>query len=82
MLPVLTRDPYTSFFSAGLKRIFYEISTRFNLTPYREFEQRPHTPHRRQLIFQILGMVSESFLAVLKPLRGTSTLGSGLGSSG
>jgi hypothetical protein len=34
-----------------LKRSFSEIPTRF-LTPYREFEQHPHTPHRRQLIFK------------------------------
>jgi hypothetical protein len=32
----------------ALKRSFSEIPTRF-LTPYREFEQRPHTPHWRQL---------------------------------
>jgi hypothetical protein len=31
-----------------LKRSFSEIPTRF-LTPYREFELRPHTPHWRQL---------------------------------
>jgi hypothetical protein len=31
-----------------LKRSFSEIPTRF-LTLFREFEQRPHTPHGRQL---------------------------------
>jgi hypothetical protein len=38
-----------------LKRSFSEITTRF-LTPYREFEEHPHTPHRRQLIFKFLSM--------------------------
>jgi hypothetical protein len=38
----------SSFFTGTLKRSFSEIPTRF-LTPFREFEQRPHTPHWRQL---------------------------------
>jgi hypothetical protein len=35
-----------------LKRSFCEISTSF-LTPYREFDQRPHMSHTRQLIFKL-----------------------------
>jgi hypothetical protein len=34
-----------------LKRSFSEIPTIF-LTPYREFDPCPHTPHTRQLIFK------------------------------
>jgi hypothetical protein len=34
-----------------LKCSFSEIPT-ISLTPYREFEQHPHKPHRRQLIFK------------------------------
>jgi hypothetical protein len=49
-----------------LKRSFSEIPTRF-LTPYREFEQRPHTPHWRQLD-------SNSRYGVRKYSRVTSTL--------
>jgi hypothetical protein len=49
-----------------LKRSFSEIHTRF-LTPYREFEQRPHTPHWRQLD-------SKSRYVVRKYSRVTSTL--------
>jgi hypothetical protein len=32
----------------ALKRSFSKIPTRF-LTPYREFEQRPHKPHKYRL---------------------------------
>jgi hypothetical protein len=49
-----------------LKRSYSEIPTRF-LTPYREFEQRPHTPHWRQLD-------SSSRYGVRKYSRVTSTL--------
>jgi hypothetical protein len=35
-----------------LKRSFSEIPT-IVLTPYQEFNQRPHTPHTRQLIFKL-----------------------------
>jgi hypothetical protein len=49
-----------------LKRSFSEIPTRF-LTPYREFEQRPHTPQWRQLD-------SNSRYGVRKYSRVTSTL--------
>jgi hypothetical protein len=34
-----------------VKRSFYEIPTNI-LTPYREFDQRPHTPPTRQLIIK------------------------------
>jgi hypothetical protein len=51
---------------AQLKSRFSEIPTRF-LIPYREFEQRPHTPHWRQLD-------SNSRYAVRKCSRVTSTL--------
>jgi hypothetical protein len=53
--------------SEQLKRSFCEIPTRF-LTPYREFEQRPHTPHWRQLD-------SNYRYGVRKYSRVTSTLG-------
>jgi hypothetical protein len=49
-----------------LQLSFSEIPTRF-LTPYREFEQRPHTPHWRQLD-------SNSRYGIRKYSRVTSTL--------
>jgi hypothetical protein len=49
-----------------LKRSFSEIPTKF-LTPFREFEQRPHTSHWRQLD-------SNSRNGVRKYSRVTSTL--------
>jgi hypothetical protein len=51
----------------SLKRSFSEIPTKF-LTPYREFKQRPHTPHWRQLD-------SNSRYGVRQDSRVTSTLG-------
>jgi hypothetical protein len=49
-----------------MRSLFSAIPTRF-LTPYREFEQRPHTPHWRQLD-------SNSRYGVRKYSRVTSTL--------